>query len=313
MHISAELTFGECSLDRAAALRGDVSAFVAEGTVLAVWRGKVLMRDGALAWLAADSAALAHGAPLVFLGMDDGVARFAQDISAWMPEAGAEGIEKGFHDTSRQTHPALDPAAGFEELRQVMAALTPREAELAATAKALTQWHQSHGFCATCGARSAPTMAGWQRDCPACGAKHFPRTDPVVIMLILDGNSLLLGRSPGWPEGMYSCLAGFIEPGETIEAAVRREVFEEAGITVGAVRYLASQPWPFPASLMIGCRGEATSRDIRIDPQEIEDALWITREQMVAVLAGTHPRIHAPRNGSIARFLISSWVADRLD
>jgi len=156
-------------------------------------------------------------------------------------------------------------------------------------------------------------MAGWQRTCPACGAHHFPRTDPVVIMLVTRGNSVLIGRSPGWPAGMYSLLAGFVEPGETLEAAVRREVFEEAGVRVGAVRYLASQPWPFPASLMFGCHGEALDGAITIDPAEIEDALWLTREEMVTVMAGAHPEIRAPRKGAIAHFLVAAWLADRLD
>jgi NAD+ diphosphatase len=169
----------------------------------------------------------------------------------------------------------------------------------------------THGFCARCGAQSVIAMSGWQRDCPACGAHHFPRTDPVVIMLITHGNDVLVGRSPGWPEGMYSLLAGFVEPGETIEAAVRREVREEAGIHVGAVRYLASQPWPFPASLMFGCAGDALGKDLTIDRTEIEDALWISREDMALSFAGLHPTIKPARKGAIAHFLIENWLADR--
>jgi NAD+ diphosphatase len=157
------------------------------------------------------------------------------------------------------------------------------------------------------------SMSGWQRDCPACGGHHFPRTDPVVIMLITRGNSVLMGRSPHWPEGMYSLLAGFVEPGETIEAAVRREVFEEAGVRVGAVRYLSSQPWPFPTSLMFGCEGIATSDEITIDPAELEDAFWVTREEMMAATAGLREDIRPARKGSIARFLIEKWLADALD
>jgi NAD+ diphosphatase len=131
-------------------------------------------------------------------------------------------------------------------------------------------------------------------------------------MLITHQNKVLLGRSPGWPEGMYSLLAGFVEPGETIEAAVRREVFEEAGVTVGEVGYLASQPWPFPASLMLGCRGEATSQEITIDPVEIEDARWVTREEMAEVSAGNHSEIRPARKGAIAHFILHNWLADRL-
>jgi NAD+ diphosphatase len=156
-------------------------------------------------------------------------------------------------------------------------------------------------------------MAGWQRSCDSCGGQHFPRTDPVVIMLITHGNDLLLGRSPGWPDRMWSLLAGFVEPGETMEAAVRREVFEESQVPVGRVEYLSSQPWAFPNSLMFGCRGEATGRDIVIDPAELDAARWVSREEMVEVLAGSHPEIRPLRQGAIAEFLIRHWVADTLD
>jgi NAD+ diphosphatase len=319
MRIAETVTFGGSGLDRAAALRTDpvaMAARLASGRVLPVWRGKpLLIGAGACAagWVPAGHPALAQGGQPVFLGLDDGIACFAQDISAWAPEAGAEAVQAGFFDASEQRHPALPPDHVFAELRGAMTRLTAREAEFLATAKALLQWHASHGFCATCGAPSAVAMAGWQRICPSCGAHHFPRTDPVVIMLVTRGNSVLVGRSPGWPPGMYSLLAGFVEPGETLEAAVRREVFEEAGIRIGAVRYLSSQPWPFPASLMIGCHAGALDGAITVDPVEIEDALWLTREEMVTVMAGAHPAIRAPRKGAIAHFLVAAWLADRLD
>jgi NAD+ diphosphatase len=222
-------------------------------------------------------------------------------------------VQAGFFDASEQRHPALPDDHVFAELRGAMLRLSPRDAELAATAKALVQWHRSHRFCSQCGAGSAPAQGGWQRRCPACGASHFPRTDPVVIMLVTRGNRALIGRSPGWPEGMYSCLAGFVEPGETVEAAVRREVAEETGVRIGAVRYLASQPWPFPASLMLGCHAQALDDAIALDPAELDDALWITREEMLTVMAGAHPRIRPARRGAIAHALISAWLADRLD
>ena len=317
MRLAETVTFGGSDLDRAAHLRGDgpkLAVLLAGGDVLPLWRGKPLVRGGnQLAWVPSDSAVLAHGGAPVFLGLDAGRARFAADISDWSPEAGAEAVEAGFFDASEQRHPALGDDHAFLELRGVMTALSARDAELAATAKAVLQWHRSHGFCSTCGAASVAAMAGWQRDCPACGAHHFPRTDPVVIMLITHGNRLLLGRNAAWPEGMYSCLAGFVEPGETIEAAVRREVFEEAGVRVGAVRYLASQPWPFPASLMLGCAGEALTDEIRIDPAELEAAVWVSREEMISVRAGVHPSIKPARRGAIAHFLIENWLADRLD
>jgi NAD+ diphosphatase len=234
------------------------------------------------------------------------------DLSAWDPEQIPDELG-AFVDSTEQRHPLIEGDLRFAELRAVMTALSPREAELVASAKAILGWHANHRFCAACGQRSVVSMAGWQRDCPACGAHHFPRTDPVVIMLITHGNSLLVGRNAAWPEGMYSLLAGFVEPGETLEAAVRREVREEAGVEVGEVGYLASQPWPFPASLMLGCRGKALSREITVDRTEIEDALWLSREEVMQALAGTHPRMRAPRQGAIAGFLMRMWVADRLD
>ncbi|HEX9858295.1 MAG TPA: NAD(+) diphosphatase [Paracoccaceae bacterium] len=316
MRIAETVTFGGSGLDRAALLRGDaprIARLLAGGQVLPLWRGKPLIVDGArLGWVGPGSPVLAGAGEPVFLGLDEGMPRFGADISHWSPEAGAEAVEAGFFDLSEQRHPALPANHAFAELRGVMAALTPREAELVASAKALLHWHRSHRFCAACGAASDMAMAGWQRSCPACGAQHFPRTDPVVIMLVTHGNRLLLGRNAGWPEGVYSTLAGFVEPGETIEAAVRREVLEETGIGVGAVRYLASQPWPFPASLMIGCLAEATSDAITLDPAELEDARWLTREQMVGVFAGAHPEMKPARKGSIAHFLIANWLADRL-
>ncbi len=316
MRIAETVTFGGSGLDRHANLRrnpGGLAGALAGGTVLPVWRGKPLMKGEGLAWVPADHPVLALAGPPVFLGLDGATARFAADVSNWSPEAGADAPEAGFFDATVQRHPAMTGDAGFAELRGVMTRLGAREAELVVTAKALLQWHRSHGFCSTCGAASLMAQGGWQRICPACGAQHFPRTDPVVIMLVTQGNSVLLGRSPGWPEGMFSLLAGFVEPGETIEAAVRREVHEETGITCGAVSYLASQPWPFPASVMIGARTEATSREIRLDPDELEAALWVTREELVQAFAGRHPVIQPSRKGAIANFILRNWLADRLD
>lgn len=317
MRIGEEVTFGASGLDRAAAMRSDpagVATALKTGRVLAVWRGKPLFQSeqGGLKWLSSDHPALAGSGEMVLLGLQDGRASFAVDLSHWEPEAG-EGAEQSFFDSSRQRHPLLPGDAGFEDLRNAMTRLSPREAELAATARAILHWHQSHGFCAACGARSAVMQAGWQRSCPACNAQHFPRTDPVVIMLVTHGNRVLLGRNAVWPEGMYSLLAGFVEPGETLENAVRREVFEEAGVSIGRVEYLTSQPWPFPASLMLGCRAEALSDNIKLDPNELQDALWISREELVQVFAGDHSLIRPPRNGAIAQFLMRNWLADRLD
>jgi NAD+ diphosphatase len=189
-----------------------------------------------------------------------------------------------------------------------MAALTPRDAELAATARGVLQWHATHRHCARCGGASVPDQAGWQRRCETCGAGHFPRTDPVVIMLITDGDRVLVGRSPGWPERMYSLLAGFVEPGETVEDAVRREVLEESGIRVGPVRYLASQPWPFPASLMLGCHGVAETTEITVDPEELDDARWVGRSEMLEVFMGRHPAIAGRAAGGDSAFPVAGMA-----
>lgn len=304
-------------LDRAAHLRSDaraVSALHDAGLVTPIWRGKVAV-DGeksALLWLPASHKALCGSGLLIFLGYAQGRALFAQDISDWQPDDVPAQLG-GFLDGSCQQHPDFAPDQGFVDLRSVMMQLSPLDAEAAAAAKALLSWHDSHGFCARCGAASAVSNAGWQRHCPACNNHHFPRTDPVVIMLVVKDDRLLLGRSPGWPEGMYSLLAGFVEPGEVLEAAVRREVFEETGVRVGDVRYLASQPWPFPASLMLGCVGIATSDDITIDPAELEHALWLTRQEVLDVQLGKHSHVKAGRLGAIAQAMITHWLAGFVD
>ena len=320
MRIAETVTFGGSGLDRAGHLRTDPEAMARlladpAARVLPLWRGKPLLvgAEPVPGWLApADPVLNAAEEPPVFLGLDAGAPRFAADISGWEPAEVPDTLG-AFLDPSEQRHPLLSEDHAFAELRAVMTRLDARAAELLATAKAVLGWHETHGFCARCGAKSQMAEAGWQRLCPACGARHFPRTDPVVIMLILSGNDVLMGRSPGWPEGMYSLLAGFVEPGETVEAAVRREVREEAGVTVGRVGYLASQPWPFPASLMLGCRGEALSREITVDPVELEDARWVGREEMLDLFAGLSTTMKPARKGAIARFLIEAWLADRLD
>ena len=315
MKIAETVTFGGSGLDRAAELRGQAEQLrqQTDARAILLWRGKPMIAGDRLVRFALDHPVMADAAAaMVFLGREDSVPVFAADFSAWTPDDLDSETLNTFLDPSEQHHPAV-PEAAFAELRAVMTRLSPRDAELAATAKAVMEWHRSHRFCARCGAESAMAMGGWQRDCDACGGHHFPRTDPVVIMLITHGNSVLVGRSPGWPEGMYSLLAGFVEPGETIEAAVRREVFEEAGVRVGAVSYLSSQPWPFPASLMFGCAGEALNKDLTIDPEEIEDAIWVTREEMADAFAGKHPTLLPARKGAIAHFLLEAWLSDRLD
>lgn len=323
------LTFGSSGLDRAALLRASSATLSAapHARILPLWRGKPLVTrrsaaappdpcDAAgLGWLAPGHAMLARPGAVeapVFLGDDDGVPRFAVDLSGWAPPEPQGGPPDSYADRSVQVHPAGPPGAGFVDLRACMTALAPRAAELAATARALLEWHRRHRFCANCGAATKPEDGGWRRGCDACGAHHFPRTDPVVIMAVTRGDAMLVGRSPGWPQGMYSLLAGYVEPGETIEAAVRREVFEETAVRVGAVQYLVSQPWPFPASLMLACHGAAESTEIRIDPAEVEDAQWVPRARMLEIHAGRDPEMSAARPGAVARFVIERWLAGAL-
>jgi NAD+ diphosphatase len=187
--------------------------------------------------------------------------------------------------------------------------LPPDQTAMLAAAKALMHWHARYRFCSNCGAPTEVAVAGWRRDCPVCKAIHFPRTDPVVIMLAVDGDACLLGRQPRFPKGMYSALAGFLEPGETIEAAVRREIREEAAVTCRAVQYYASQPWPFPASLMIGCFAKAESRSVEVDRVELEDARWFGREEAIALIERRHPEgLMAPTPMAIAHHLLKRWA-----
>jgi NAD+ diphosphatase len=180
-----------------------------------------------------------------------------------------------------------------------------------AQARALLHWHERHGFCANCGAATEMADAGYRRHCASCTADHFPRTDPVIIIAVKRQGKILLGRQAVWKEGMFSTLAGFMEPGETIEEAARREVFEESGIRVGEARILFNQPWPFPASLMIGLVGEALNDDIVVDPKELETARWFSRDDIAAMMAGNHAGgCHTPPPMAIAHRLIAAAMAE---
>jgi NAD+ diphosphatase len=304
-------TFAGGSIDRAALRRAEAAALLRrpEARVLPLWRGKPLTADGpppALAWLAADDPRLGGAVePPLFLGLDPaGAPRFALDVSHLEGPAPAPGA--AFLDSVALE---FEPGRRFVELRALMAELAPDDAGDAATAKGVVEWHRSHPHCARCGARTVAEEGGWRRGCPACGAQHFPRTDPVVIMLVLDGDRALLGRQASWPEGMVSLLAGFMEPGETVEEAVRRETFEEAGVRVGRVGYLCSQPWPFPSSLMIGCVAEALTTEIALDPAELEAASWVERAAVADALAGRPAPFKAARRGAVARAMLEAWVA----
>lgn len=319
MRLAESVTFGTPLGDRAAHMRRDraeLDRAHATGRILALWRGKPLIdastRDR-LIWLDAPDPLAAMDPNPIFLGLDgDGRGLFAVDVSSWEPPENQAGDPAAFFDPSEQHHPSRPENHRFSELRGIMARLPPEDAARAATARAVLNWHLTHRFCARCGGASEMVEAGWQRTCRNCGSHHFPRTDPVVIMLITRGNRVLVGRSPQWPENMYSLLAGFVEPGETIETAVRREVLEETGVAVGPVDYLSSQPWPYPMSLMFGCRGRALTDEINIDPEELEDARWLTRERVRDTFAGIATDISPARKGSIARFLLRNWLADRL-
>lgn len=265
--------------------------------ILPVWKLAPLVHEGAetrLAW-ATPAILEGHAGPEpVFLGVADGRAHFAVDLSAHADPLGEFGWAG---------------AAGFPDLRATVGLLPPGEGGIAAQARHILDWHARHGFCPGCGARTRAKDGGWSRVCPACDSEHFPRTDPVAIMLVTDGERCLLGRQAGWPMPMMSALAGYVEAGETIEEAVRREVREEAGVQVGAVRYVASQPWPFPASLMIGCEAEALSDRIEIDPNELEAADWFTRDEVKAALGAPTDRLGLPPPLAIAHHLIRAWAA----
>ena len=319
MRYTENVTFCGTGLDRGAALRENSDwlrlALRRQGArVLPVWRGKIPIRMGQsakLAWLPPDCDCFKDSSESpILLGLPDGNPAFARDISNWDPGESARPSE--FLDASKQSHPDIPDECFFVDLRLHMTQLDAREAELAAIAKAVLGWHSTHRYCARCGRPSHPECAGWRRDCNHCDSQHFCRTDPVVIMLITRGNSVLVGRSYEWPSKTYSLLAGFMEPGETVEAAVRREVFEETSVRVGEVEMLTTQPWPFPTSLMIGCRGEALSSEINIDATEIEDAKWLSREDMLDVYAGIREGVAPPRKGAIAHFIIYSWLAGKL-
>ena len=313
---------GGATLDRASITREDPEQVAAlwdadTARVLPVWRGKPLfsLAGGApvLGWLPTESPFFEGiDGPRIMLGLKDDAGYFAMDVSAWEdPNADVEEMKK-FLDTSTNTSPDLPDGHKFIDLRSIMRELTAGDAADAAAAKGCLEWHRTHAFCARCGAASDMDQAGWRRKCPSCGAFHFPRTDPVVIMLILHKDKALIGRQEVWPERMYSLLAGFMEPGETIEAAVRRETLEEAGVPVGRVKYAACQPWPFPASLMIACVGEALDDALDPDFNEIEEVLWVSRDDMARAGTGDHPKFDGARKGAIARFVLDAWAAGEI-
>lgn len=304
MPLPALNTFAGNPLDRAGDRRNDPEwltqqAADPETLALVLWEGRPLLEgegEPRLVWLP-----MAHARAVVpdrelFLGLWKGAPVFAVEV---------EG----------SVDPTVGPLQGvgvFHEMREAAALLSGPDAAMAGAAKSLFDWRRRHGFCAACGTLSEDACGGWKRVCPACATEHFPRVDPVTIMLAVyrggDEPRCLLGRQASWPEGRMSALAGFLEPGETVEEACAREIEEEAGLTVTAVRYHSSQPWPFPSQLMIGLICEVDSEDAAPDQTELEAVAWLTRAEARACLAGTHRTIKAPPRIAIARTLLQAWV-----
>ncbi len=320
--LAANLGFTGNPLDRLSEKRDDATA-VATLRARPDARCAVLVRDmpvlrpaddgGLDCWFLLDEAVcLGAERAFVLLGELSEGPRFALLLT----DASAEPDERPDVAGTSGQPPLIVPGREdltITDLRSIASQrLLPRQdVAMLGQAKSILHWHVRHGFCAHCGVPTRVGAAGWRRECEACKAQHFPRTDPVVIMLVTDGERCLLGRSGRFGKGMYSALAGFLEPGETIEEAVRREVREEAGILVGRVTYVASQPWPFPSSLMIGCLGEAVSSEITIDHTELEDARWFTRAEVAQMLERAHPDgLSAPQPIAIARHLLSHWAGD---
>jgi len=263
--------------------------------LLPVWRGQNLVREAsapaaAVLELAEAQALLESSVEVALLGLVDDIAHFAVDLS-------------------HLEEPPQFPGAHFTDLRSVGAIMAREEGGLLAYARGLMHWHQRHRYCGVCGSPTLSREAGHMRRCTnaACGAEHHPRTDPAVIMRVEHGGRILLGRQKQWPPGMHSVLAGFVEPGESLEDAVRREVFEEVALRLAEVRYHSSQPWPFPASIMLGFTAVAGNDAFEVDKEELERARWFTREELLASPEDESFRL--PRRDSIARRLVEDWIA----
>lgn len=296
-------TFAGGRLDRRSELRADedwLSARRADPSTLTIglWNGQPLVReaDGGLELVQLEAKLgfelAGSDENLLFMGLDGEVALFAVDLLG-------------------EADPASGPLEGrgrFMDLRMAGGRLGAADAGAAATAKAVFEWKRRHGFCSACGQPSAAAEAGWKRVCPACKTEHFPRTDPVTIMLPAFKDSALLGRQAAWPKGRVSCLAGFLEPGESIEAGCAREVKEEAGLEVVQVRYHSSQPWPFPSNLMIGLIAEVSNQDAAPDQTELEEVRWFSRDELAALLKGDVDGLGVPPPFAIAHQLMKAWA-----
>lgn len=313
---AAEIPLVPAGLDRAAHHRRDPAwldaAFNSErARVLVMREGLPLVEGSAPAAAPAQiGAALPPGRPLLWLGSQAGMLSpkatrvFLGETVKGSPVFALE-LPKSFSLDS-------SPIAGlgvFDDFRAAASAFDAFNGGAAATARALFEWHRRHGFCANCGARTTILEAGWKRKCDDCGTEHFPRVDPVAIMLAVRGDKCLLGRQKAWRPGFWSCLAGFVEPGETLEQAAAREIFEEAGVRcTTSADYLFCQPWPFPSSLMVGLILEADEGEIKVDDSELETARWFTRAETASMMAGTNPEAFAPPRFAIAHHVIKAWL-----
>src|ERR1044072_8999393 len=292
-------------LDRAAHLRTDDEKLYAlenhrDARAYVVYRDSLVVKqeaEGVRALLSIEEALKFGANPgTIFLGLRDGAAVLGRGISA-----------AAVKNLLTRNDVAVTELRGMA----MQGAVPPNQLSAIAMAKSLVSWHQRHGFCAPCGTRTAMSQGGWKRDCPSCKAEHFPRTDPVVIMLVTHGDKCLLGRQKQFPAGMWSCLAGFVEVAETIEDAVRREIFEESGIRCTDVSYYMTQPWPYPSSLMIGCAARALNEDIVVDRTELEDARWFSRDEATMRIKRQHPDgLAGPHPFAIAHHLLGRWVHD---
>ncbi|WP_417490976.1 NAD(+) diphosphatase [Maricaulis sp.] len=291
------LVFAGSPLDRGERLRRDAAKLAAQADrenawTMVLFRGLPGITEGSgLAWLKLDECERLYGPALMqlYLGELRGDPVFATELAQ---------------------EPPAEAAIAFMDARQAAMALSQSEAAIFAHAKALLAWHDRHGFCANCGQATEVVSGGAKRVCGGCEAEHFPRVDPVVIMLAIDGENCLLGRQASWPPGMWSALAGFVEPAETIEEACARELQEESGVVadIAAIRYVMTQPWPFPSSLMMGLVAPVTHATVTVDANELEDARWFSRDEVRAMLEGRHPEAQVPPSVAIARRLIELWA-----
>lgn len=280
--------------------------------IIPFWQEKPLvLTDGQLCWLNPNHKLFSRCKTTVFLGFHNGLARFASSVSDQLVGCESEMALGNIQDDSTLIHPEAPKNTKFLSLRSVMSNLSAENAEFAAIAKILLNWHDTHLYCPKCGEPVVMTAAGWQQYCRKCQIQYFCRTNPVVIMLVTFRNSVLLARSKFWPKRMHSLIAGFVDVGETIESAISRESNEEVGIEVSNIRYLASQPWPFPSSLMIGFSAQAKNDKLRIDYNELENAQWVSRERMLKIFTGMDDEITQPRQGTIAEHMLMIWLQGR--